>query len=266
MLQFVDPSIQGKPMSVLELRRAIVFSVKSILSVSGASSYAYYAIQGWTNIHSGRPTLKDIPCLLVAYILVDVSAYVVHRALHRPWWYRHVHKAHHIWTLGGICPRFCMTTPHHNQNSCLQLWADTHCKYTIWRMELSRMFDVSVRVSWFARESLTLRKSPNAFVVSALHPAEFLSLTVPTLSILSALPLSIFSVILLLAWIFVCNAIDHSGGFETSWDLWNAPKNFVHLNNGMFWWQTQRFQVGVQKKIGCVSIDFSDCCSMTICM
>lgn len=141
-------SIQKKPMTDLEMRRAIVFSIKSILSVSAASSYAYYAIQGWTNIHWGLPGLQDIPFFLVAYILVDVSAYVVHRILHRPWWYRHVHKAHHIW------------------------------------------------------------KSPNAFVVSALHPVEFLSLTVPTLSVISALPLSIYSATLLLSWIFICNAVD----------------------------------------------------------
>lgn len=97
-------SIQGKPMTELELRRAVVFSIKSILSVSAASSYAYYAIQGWTNIHSGWPSFIDIPCLLTAYILVDISAYVVHRALHRPWWYRHVHKAHHFWTLRCTWP------------------------------------------------------------------------------------------------------------------------------------------------------------------
>lgn len=140
-------SIQSKPMNDLEMRRAIVFSIKSIISVSAASSYMFYAIQGWTNLHWGRPGLKDIPCLLVAYILVDIVAYVVHRMLHRPWWYRHVHKAHHLW------------------------------------------------------------KSPNVFVVSALHPTEFLSLTVPTLSVIAALPMSIWPATLLLAWIFVCNAI-----------------------------------------------------------
>eukprot|EP00438_Fugacium_kawagutii_P011432 Skav235905 [mRNA] locus=scaffold256:202753:203544:- [translate_table: standard] len=140
-------SIQSKPMNDLEMRRAIVFSIKSIISVSAASSYMFYAIQGWTNLHWGMPGLKDIPCLLVAYILVDIVAYVVHRMLHRPWWYRHVHKAHHLW------------------------------------------------------------KSPNVFVVSALHPTEFLSLTVPTLSVISALPMSIWPATLLLAWIFVCNAI-----------------------------------------------------------
>ena len=141
-------SIQKKPMADLEMQRAIVFSIKSILSVSAASSYAFYAIQGWTNLHWGWPSFKDIPCFLVAYILVDISAYVVHRMLHRPWWYRYVHKAHHLW------------------------------------------------------------KSPNAFVVSALHPAEFLSLTLPTLSVISALPMSAFSATLLLSWIFTCNAIE----------------------------------------------------------
>lgn len=183
-------SIQKKPMTDLEMRRAIVFSIKSILSVSAASSYAYYAIQGWTNIHWGLPGLQDIPCFLVAYILVDVSAYVVHRILHRPWWYRHVHKAHHIW------------------------------------------------------------KSPNAFVVSALHPVEFLSLTVPTLSVISALPLSIYSATLLLSWIFICNAVDHSGLRldelpSLAWIIWQAPvefhdnhHKFFHANYGAMvdWW------------------------------
>lgn len=86
-------SIQKKPMTDLETRRAIVFSIKSISSISAVSAFAYYVIQGWTNIHWGRPRLQEIPYLLIAYILVDISAYLVHRMLHRPWWYRHVHKA-----------------------------------------------------------------------------------------------------------------------------------------------------------------------------
>lgn len=183
-------SIQNKPMTDLEMRRAIVFSVKSILSVSAASSYAFYAIQGWTNLHWGMPSWKDIPCFLLAYILVDISAYVVHRMLHRPWWYRYVHKAHHLW------------------------------------------------------------KNPNAFVVSPLHPAEFLSLTVPTLSVISALPMSLFSAMLLLSWIFTCNAIDHSGlrldeQPFLAWLVWQAPvefhdnhHKFFHANYGAMvdWW------------------------------
>ena len=124
-------SIQNKAMTSLDTQRAIVFSIKSILSVSAASAYPYYAIQGRTNLYWGFPRMSDALYLLCAYILVDISAYLVHRTLHRPWWYRHVHKAHHLW------------------------------------------------------------KSPNAFVVSALHPAEFLALTVPTLSVLVALPLSV---------------------------------------------------------------------------
>eukprot|EP00930_Biecheleria_cincta_P006082 TRINITY_DN107063_c0_g1_i1.p1 TRINITY_DN107063_c0_g1~~TRINITY_DN107063_c0_g1_i1.p1 ORF type:complete len:333 (-),score=30.52 TRINITY_DN107063_c0_g1_i1:53-1051(-) len=183
-------SIQSKPMTDIELQNAIVFSVKSIASVAGASSYAYYAIQGWTNIHWGRPQLRELPWFVLGYILVDISAYWVHRGLHRPWWYRHVHKAHHLW------------------------------------------------------------KSPNIFVTSALHPAEILALTVPTLSILTALPLSIFSVILLLAWIYVCNAIDHSGMRleNLPWSrllFWQAPVDFhdnhhayFHANYGAMvdWW------------------------------
>ena len=183
-------SIQNKAMTSLETRRAIVFSCKSILSVSAVSAYPYYAIQGWTNLYWGFPRMSDAPYLLCAYIFVDISAYLVHRMLHRPWWYRHVHKAHHLW------------------------------------------------------------KSPNAFVVSALHPVEFLALTVCTLSVLAALPLSVCSACFLLAWIFVCNAIDHSGlELHTSgwlaWLFWQAPVTFhdnhhafFHANYGAMvdWW------------------------------
>ncbi|CAJ1453940.1 unnamed protein product [Effrenium voratum] len=183
-------SIQKKPMTDLETRRAIVFSIKSISSISAVSAFAYYVIQGWTNIHWGRPRLQEIPYLLIAYILVDISAYLVHRMLHRPWWYRHVHKAHHLW------------------------------------------------------------KSPNVFVVSALHPAELLSLTVPTLAVLTAMPVSIVFVVATLAWIFVCNTIDHSG-FELdrlpllALLFWQAPvafhdnhHKFFHANYGAMvdWW------------------------------
>mmetsp|Transcript_56708 Transcript_56708/g.132546 ORF Transcript_56708/g.132546 Transcript_56708/m.132546 type:complete len:335 (-) Transcript_56708:140-1144(-) len=183
-------SIQKKQMTQLEIRRAVVFSIKSILSVSAVSAYPYYVIQGWTNIYWGLPLPIDILSCLCAYVLIDINSYVVHRALHRPWWYRHVHKAHHLW------------------------------------------------------------KSPNAFVVSALHPAEFLALTVPTLAILVALPMSVCSALFLLAWIFVCNAIDHSGlELHTSpwlsWLFWQAPVNFhdnhhkfFHANYGAMvdWW------------------------------
>lgn len=183
-------SIQSKPMSDMELRNAIVFSMKSIFSMAGASSFTYYTIQGWTNIYWGQPQLRELPWLVLAYTLVDINAYLVHRGLHLPFWYRNVHKAHHQW------------------------------------------------------------KSPNVFVVSALHPAEFLSLTVPTLMIMTSLPLSVFSVLLLLTWIYVCNTIDHSGMRleNLPWSrllFWQAPVDFhdnhhayFHANYGAMvdWW------------------------------
>jgi sterol desaturase/sphingolipid hydroxylase (fatty acid hydroxylase superfamily) len=171
-------SIQSKRMSDAEQMKAICFSLKSVSTVSAASGFMYYAIQGWTNIHWGVPRPKELFWFALGYILVDISAYLVHRMLHRPWWYVRVHKVHHLW------------------------------------------------------------KSPNVFVVSALHPVEFLLLTVPTLAILTALPLSFPIFCLMLFWIFLCNSIDHSGLHLEKWPLcrlmfWQAHPEF-HDNHHAF--------------------------------
>lgn len=90
-------SIQKKPMADPEMRKAIMFSLKSIISVCGISNLFHYAMQGWTNVRWSAPTLIDIPAFIVAYFLMEISAYSVHRFLHRPWWYARVHKVHHYW-------------------------------------------------------------------------------------------------------------------------------------------------------------------------
>jgi lathosterol oxidase len=90
-------SIQGKPMTSEELEKAILFSCKSICSVAAVSNFMYYGLKGWTNIRWAWPTLWELPWLAFAYVVVDILAYLVHRFLHRPWWYVRVHKVHHLW-------------------------------------------------------------------------------------------------------------------------------------------------------------------------
>merc|ERR1712125_165164 len=64
---------------------------------------------------------------------------------------------------------------------------------------------------WYARVHKVhhIWKSPNVWVVSALHPAELLMLAVPTMMTLTALPLNIFTLVVFLVVYFTCNAIDH---------------------------------------------------------
>jgi sterol desaturase/sphingolipid hydroxylase (fatty acid hydroxylase superfamily) len=183
-------SIQGKPMTRDEFEKAIKFSCKCIFSVSSVSSYMYYALQGWTNVRWAWPELRELPWLLLAYFLIDIAAYGVHRFVHRPWWYVRVHKVHHLW------------------------------------------------------------KSPNCWVTSALHPVEFLALTSTTMIVIVSLPLSLLTGTLLLCFIYVCNAMDHSGMRLESLLLsrvcfWQAHPEFhdshheyFHANYGAMvdWW------------------------------
>lgn len=90
-------SIQGKPMTSEELNKAILFSCKSICSLAAVSNFMYYGMKGWTNIRWAWPELCELPWLALAYVVVDVLAYLVHRFMHRPWWYARVHKVHHLW-------------------------------------------------------------------------------------------------------------------------------------------------------------------------
>eukprot|EP00929_Paragymnodinium_shiwhaense_P007389 TRINITY_DN11128_c0_g1_i2.p1 TRINITY_DN11128_c0_g1~~TRINITY_DN11128_c0_g1_i2.p1 ORF type:complete len:402 (-),score=66.19 TRINITY_DN11128_c0_g1_i2:159-1313(-) len=183
-------SLQSKPMSSEEQQKAIGFSLKSIASTTSLSGYFYHAMRGETNVRSAMPELRELPWFVLAYILIDISAYLVHRTMHRPWWYARVHKVHHLW------------------------------------------------------------KSPNVWVVSAIHPAELLMLAVPTMMILTAMPLSLFSTVVFLLWIYVCNTIDHSGMSLEHLPLcrllfWQAPAEFhdnhhayFHANYGAMvdWW------------------------------
>jgi len=183
-------SLQKKPMAELEFNKAIGFSMKSILSTAALSGFFYHAMRGETNVRYGMPQVQELPWLLLAYIFVDFAAYLVHRTMHRPWWYARVHKVHHLW------------------------------------------------------------KSPNVFVVSAIHPAELLMLAVPTLVVLCSLPLSFFTMCTFLVTYYVCNAIDHSGMDLHHVPLcrllfWQAPSQFhdhhhlhFHANYGAMvdWW------------------------------
>lgn len=183
-------SIQNKPMKPEELRKAILFSVKSMTSTCGISVFFYYAVHGWTNIRWGMPELREIPWFIIGYILIDINAYLVHRALHTPFLYARVHKVHHLW------------------------------------------------------------KSPNVFVVSALHPFEFLALAFGTCAVMCSLPISFPVFCGTFVLIFTCNAMDHSGMHLENLPLnrllfWQAHPEFhdnhhafFHVNYGAMvdWW------------------------------
>lgn len=183
-------SLQNKPMSDAEFQKAIGFSMKSILSTTALSGFFYHAMRGETNLRCGRPEVRELPWLMLGYLMVDIMSYLCHRCMHRPWWYARVHKVHHLW------------------------------------------------------------KSPNVWVVSALHPTELLMLAVPPMVIMASLPLSFFTMCTFFVLYFACNAIDHSGMDLHHLPLcrclfWQAPPEFhdnhhahFHANYGAMvdWW------------------------------
>eukprot|EP00929_Paragymnodinium_shiwhaense_P069403 TRINITY_DN34_c2_g1_i1.p1 TRINITY_DN34_c2_g1~~TRINITY_DN34_c2_g1_i1.p1 ORF type:complete len:362 (-),score=47.25 TRINITY_DN34_c2_g1_i1:457-1542(-) len=93
-------------------------------------------------------------------------------------------------------------------------------------------------------------KNPNVWVVSALHPAELLLYTAPTLMVSSLMPLSFCSWVAFFAFVLVCTAIDHSGlhlhdTFICRLLFWQSPPEFhdshhefFHVNYGVMvdWW------------------------------
>mmetsp|Transcript_59465 Transcript_59465/g.134233 ORF Transcript_59465/g.134233 Transcript_59465/m.134233 type:complete len:352 (+) Transcript_59465:1-1056(+) len=80
--------------------KSISTSVKGCVSVGFICNWNHYILQGKTRIYwdaTQRSVLEVVGWWLVAYILVDLGGYVVHRVLHWPWLYVRVHKLHHFW-------------------------------------------------------------------------------------------------------------------------------------------------------------------------
>lgn len=179
-----------KQMTVDEQKKAWVFAAKNILSTPCLSGIFFHVMRGESNIRWGAPCLSDIPWFVFVYLVVDLMQYIIHRVMHRPWWYQRVHKVHHMW------------------------------------------------------------KSPNAWVVSALHPAEHLMYTAPMLLISCSLPMTFCTWLGFLLLVYVCSAMDHSGMHLDGVLLnrllfWQSPPEFhdrhhefFHVNFGVMvdWW------------------------------
>lgn len=168
--------------------KAISTSMKAVFSAAWVSCFQLAILRGQTNVYynfSRKSLPETVFWLVVAYLCIDAGGYWVHRALHWPWLYKHVHKMHHMW------------------------------------------------------------KSPSPWVTIALVPAEFLMLTVTTMTIVSVIPLWFPLYILLLLWTYFYNTMDHSGVEIPSIWFWQAPVNFhdrhhehFHVNYAPMvdWW------------------------------
>lgn len=80
--------------------KSISTSVKGIASVGFIANWNWYILQGKTRIYftcTYESIWSAMVWWVVAYILVDISGYLVHRTLHWPWLYVRVHKLHHFW-------------------------------------------------------------------------------------------------------------------------------------------------------------------------
>jgi lathosterol oxidase len=80
--------------------KGISSSMKAIFAVAWVSCYQLAILRGNTNIYwtmGHKGPLETFFWFAVAYISIDTSQYWVHRMLHWPWLYKHVHKAHHMW-------------------------------------------------------------------------------------------------------------------------------------------------------------------------
>eukprot|EP00929_Paragymnodinium_shiwhaense_P109549 TRINITY_DN76014_c0_g1_i1.p1 TRINITY_DN76014_c0_g1~~TRINITY_DN76014_c0_g1_i1.p1 ORF type:complete len:346 (+),score=70.53 TRINITY_DN76014_c0_g1_i1:92-1129(+) len=183
-------SIQGKNMPPEEMRKALGFAGRCIISSMSLSGIFYHVMRGESNIYFGLPQLSDLPWFMFVYLLVDMMQYSIHVVMHRPWWYQNVHKVHHMW------------------------------------------------------------KSPNAWIVSALHPAEHLAYTCPMLMLSVMMPISIVTFLTFTTIVYVFSAIDHSGlnlheTYLCRLFWWQAPPEFhdrhhelFHVNYGVMvdWW------------------------------
>jgi len=168
--------------------KSISTSMKAVFAAAWVACYQVAILRGETNIYwtfSRKGPCETMFWFVVAYLTMDMSGYWIHRALHWPWMYKHIHKMHHIW------------------------------------------------------------KSPSPWVVIALVPAEFLMLTVASMTIFSIIPLWFPLYLFLILFTFFYNTMDHSGIEIPSIWFWQAPVNFhdrhhehFHVNYAPMvdWW------------------------------
>jgi sterol desaturase/sphingolipid hydroxylase (fatty acid hydroxylase superfamily) len=80
--------------------KGISSSFKAIFAVAWLACYQLAILRGKTNIYwsvDRKGAMETFFWLAVAYVSIDTAQYWVHRVLHWPWMYKHVHKAHHMW-------------------------------------------------------------------------------------------------------------------------------------------------------------------------
>lgn len=80
--------------------KAISTSMKANFATAWLYVYQVAILGGQTNIYwtfDRKGLFETVVWFAVAYFSIDIAAYWVHRALHWPWLYKHVHKMHHMW-------------------------------------------------------------------------------------------------------------------------------------------------------------------------
>jgi lathosterol oxidase len=82
-------------------RREIALGAANLTLASiGSGLFAHYVASGGASsiYWEGHGVLFSIATALLYFVATDGALYGAHRFLHRPWFFRHIHRVHHRWT------------------------------------------------------------------------------------------------------------------------------------------------------------------------